>query len=138
MHLVERLIMDGHIVTLNSQQQEQMSTVGVGLEALRSSIGVIAEEKRRKIQIVCCITLARELFEFRNMDSAVSKAYVAALQNVLDHGVSSFSFYTINKIPRVLTRMMIISGQSGLRGVVHAHLFRFIHRRMSSAYSSGS
>jgi len=61
--------MDGHIVTLNSQQQEQMSTVGVGLEVLPSSIGVGVEEKRRKIQIVCCLTLARELFEFRNMDS---------------------------------------------------------------------
>ena len=41
--------MDGHIVTLNSQQQEQMSTVGVGLEALPSSVGVGVEEKRRKI-----------------------------------------------------------------------------------------
>ena len=73
-HLLDRLIMDGHIVTLKSQQKEQMTTVGVGLEAFPSSIGVAVEEKRRKIQIVYCLTLARELFEFQNTESAVSKA----------------------------------------------------------------
>jgi hypothetical protein len=31
---------------------------------------------------------ARELFDFQNTESAVSKAYVKALHSVLDHGVS--------------------------------------------------
>ena len=47
-----------------------------GLEALRvpSSIGVGVEGK---IQRACCLTLTIELFEFRNIESAVSKAYIA-------------------------------------------------------------
>jgi len=40
-------------------------------------------------------TAARELFEFKSMESVVYKVDVAALQNVLDHGVSFFL-----KLPR--------------------------------------
>jgi len=39
---------------------------------------------------------ARELFEFQNTESAVSKAYVKALQNVLDHGIKMLFIASLN------------------------------------------
>ncbi|PPR07240.1 hypothetical protein CVT26_012498, partial [Gymnopilus dilepis] len=80
--------------------------------------------KRRKVQRVCCLALcgihlgplrylgsstlvgpyiqyfentaARELFEFQNTESPVSKAYVKALENVLDHGTKVVYIASLN------------------------------------------
>ncbi|KJA24769.1 hypothetical protein HYPSUDRAFT_38427 [Hypholoma sublateritium FD-334 SS-4] len=41
-------------------------------------------------------TAARELFEFQNTDSAVSKAYVAALENVVNHGTKIVYVASLN------------------------------------------
>ncbi|KAF8200093.1 hypothetical protein BJ912DRAFT_947921 [Pholiota molesta] len=41
-------------------------------------------------------TAARELFEFQNTESAVSKAYVAALNTVLDHGTKIVYVASLN------------------------------------------
>jgi len=39
---------------------------------------------------------ARELFEFQNTESAVSKEYVKSLQNVLDHGIKMLYVASLN------------------------------------------
>jgi hypothetical protein len=81
----------------------------------QSAVGQVAQAGKRRPQRVCCLALcgihlgplrylnsssvlqpyfqyfestaARELFEFQNTENEVSKQYVKALQNVLDHRV---------------------------------------------------
>ncbi|KAF9523697.1 hypothetical protein CPB83DRAFT_862502 [Crepidotus variabilis] len=116
-HLLDRLIQDGHIVT----SQSQTLPYGSGAESFPSAIG-LAEQ--RKPQRLCCLALcgihlgplrylssstlvgpyiqyfestaARELFEFQNTESQVSKNYVKALQNVLDHGTKMLYVASLN------------------------------------------
>ncbi|KAF8969681.1 hypothetical protein BDZ97DRAFT_213140 [Flammula alnicola] len=118
-HLLDQLIKDNHIVT----SRNQTMPMGTGAEAFPSAIGV-GDTVRRKVQRVCCLALcgihlgplrylssstlvgpylqyfestaARELFEFQNTESAVSKAYVASLQNVLDHGTKILYIASLN------------------------------------------
>ncbi|KAF9076352.1 hypothetical protein BDP27DRAFT_1313189 [Rhodocollybia butyracea] len=99
-HLLDRLIRDRHIRTAKNAASEPLSDLGVSLVPLPP-------------QRVCCLclcgihlgplrylssssllqpyiqyfesTAARELFEFQNTESDVSKAYVKALQNVVHH-----------------------------------------------------
>ncbi|KAL1675823.1 hypothetical protein EV122DRAFT_217712 [Schizophyllum commune] len=103
-HLLDRLVRDGHIRTK------------------RSALGQSPSE--RPAQKVCCLALcgihlgplrylntssllqpylqyfesdaARELFEFQNTENAVSKAYVAALKNVLHHGIKMVYVASLN------------------------------------------
>ncbi|KIM37712.1 hypothetical protein M413DRAFT_448237 [Hebeloma cylindrosporum] len=148
-HLLDRLIRDGYIVTLRSDQEGEVSSgedqnserlgmtmpvpLGVGAGVFPSSISfscggeedtTTTKKKKRKVQRVCCLALcgihlgplrylssstlvgpylqyfestaARELFEFQNTESAVSKAYVAALRNVLDHGTKILYVASLN------------------------------------------
>ncbi|ESK92975.1 yml020w-like protein [Moniliophthora roreri MCA 2997] len=101
-HLLDRLIKDGHIRTVqNTVATEGLTDLGVNLIPLRP-------------QRVCCLALcgihlgplrylrssaivqpyiqyfesaaARELFEFQNTENEVSKSYVKALRNVVNNG----------------------------------------------------
>ena len=69
-HLLDRLIKDGHIVTLRNQDQNQKEEqqdlvipvgLGVGVDLLPSSIGLGVQEgerrMQRKVQRVCCLAL---------------------------------------------------------------------------------
>ena len=75
-HLLDRLIKDGHIVTLRNQDQNQNQKeeqqdlvipvgLGVGVDLLPSSIGLGVQEgerrmqrrMQRKVQRVCCLAL---------------------------------------------------------------------------------
>ncbi|KAF8801748.1 hypothetical protein BYT27DRAFT_7226663 [Phlegmacium glaucopus] len=124
-HLLNRLIQDNHIITARNQQHQQLAmSLGTGAETFLSAIGLPEEISRRSVQRVCCVALcgthlgplrylssstlvgpyiqyfestaARELFEFQNTESAVSKAYVQALQNVLDHGIKMLYIASLN------------------------------------------
>ncbi|KAF8659478.1 hypothetical protein AX16_001845 [Volvariella volvacea WC 439] len=118
-HLLDRLIRDGHIVTAQSVlAAAPPETLSPGSSVSTSTA------PPRKPQRVCCLALcgihlgplrylrnstlvqpyiqyfesaaARELFEFQNTDSAVSKAYVAALGNVVKHGVKMVYVASLN------------------------------------------
>ncbi|EAU87248.2 hypothetical protein CC1G_12689 [Coprinopsis cinerea okayama7 len=116
-HLLDRLIADKHIRT--SVEPIEVS----GADSFPSAVGVNVSPGR-KPQRVCCLALcgihlgplrylsgsslvqpyiqyfestaARELFEFQNTESAVSKAYVQALRNVLHHGVKMVYIASLN------------------------------------------
>ncbi|KAF9553354.1 hypothetical protein CPC08DRAFT_822347 [Agrocybe pediades] len=118
-HLLDRLISDNHIIT----SRNQVMPMGMGAESFPASIG-LGDSAKRKVQRVCCLALcgihlgplrylssstlvgpylqyfestaARELFEFQNTDSAVSKAYVKALENVLNHGTKMVYIASLN------------------------------------------
>ncbi|KAG2006380.1 hypothetical protein CC2G_002700 [Coprinopsis cinerea AmutBmut pab1-1] len=116
-HLLDRLIADKHIRP--SVEPIEVS----GADSFPSAVGVNVSPGR-KPQRVCCLALcgihlgplrylsgsslvqpyiqyfestaARELFEFQNTESAVSKAYVQALRNVLHHGVKMVYIASLN------------------------------------------
>ncbi|KAH6894037.1 hypothetical protein BKA70DRAFT_1439510 [Coprinopsis sp. MPI-PUGE-AT-0042] len=116
-HLLDRLISDHHIRT----QVDQVDLAGG--DTFPSSVGMTVSPTR-KPQRVCCLALcgihlgplrylssssllqpyiqyfestaARELFEFQSTESAVSKAYVKALRNVLHHGVKMVYVASLN------------------------------------------
>ncbi|RXW17278.1 hypothetical protein EST38_g8577 [Candolleomyces aberdarensis] len=116
-HLLDRLIQDKLICT----QREDASISAE--DSFPSAVG-ISMPSERKLQRVCCLALcgihlgplrylsssslvapyiqyfesaaARELFEFQDTESAVSKAYVKALHNVLDHGVKMVYIASLN------------------------------------------
>ncbi|KAJ3482644.1 hypothetical protein NLJ89_g12126 [Agrocybe chaxingu] len=99
-----------------SEATGQSEATGLGMSG--------TERRRRKVQRVCCLAMcgihlgplrylssstlvgpylqyfesnaARELFEFQNTESAVSKAYVTALQSVLDHGTKMLYVASLN------------------------------------------
>ncbi|KAG1800582.1 hypothetical protein EV424DRAFT_1474831 [Suillus variegatus] len=106
-HILDRLITDGHICT-----------------APRDSANAPGSFITRPPQRVCCLALcgihlgplrylstsslvlpyiqyfestaARELFEFQNTDSQISRDYVKALRNVLDNGVKMVYIASLN------------------------------------------
>ncbi|KAF9219410.1 hypothetical protein BS17DRAFT_717670 [Gyrodon lividus] len=113
-HLLDRLIADRHIRTaLNVDASVPASGIASGsVSALRAP------------QRICCLALcgihlgplrylstsslvqpyiqyfestaARELFEFQNTESAISKDYVRALRNVLDNGIKVVYIASLN------------------------------------------
>ncbi|KAF6742553.1 hypothetical protein DFP72DRAFT_810885 [Ephemerocybe angulata] len=116
-HLLNKLIQNGIVYT----RAEEM--VVSGGDTFPSSVGM-PKPYARKVQRVCCLALcgihlgplrylrssslvapyiqyfestaARELFEFQDTESAVSKAYVKALENVLDHGIKMVYVASLN------------------------------------------
>ncbi|KDR77909.1 hypothetical protein GALMADRAFT_1293338 [Galerina marginata CBS 339.88] len=107
------------------RQHQQALPMGTGAESFPASIGLGAGDAApRKVQRVCLLALcgihlgplrylssstlvgpylqyfestaARELFEFQNTESTVSKEYAKALQNVLDHGTKVLYIASLN------------------------------------------
>ncbi|KAF8148719.1 hypothetical protein B0H34DRAFT_207701 [Crassisporium funariophilum] len=124
-HLLDRLIHDNHIVTGRNQRSVLDTVTGAeGFPAAIGVVGGQPGGRRRKVQRVCCLALcgihlgplrylrsstlvgpylqyfesaaALELFEFQNTESAVSKAYMKALGNVLDHGTKMLYVASLN------------------------------------------
>lgn len=113
-HLLDRLIRDRHIYTSKSGQLMRSPPDASGNIAILSP----------KLQRVCCLALcgihlgplrylssstfvqpyiqyfessaARELFEFQNTESAVSKSYANALRYILDSGVKMVYVASLN------------------------------------------
>ncbi|QRV99542.1 hypothetical protein RhiJN_27561 [Ceratobasidium sp. AG-Ba] len=94
-HLIARLISDGHIRTKSNR--EAVNRVTEKSELFRQS------------RLIACAALrcvpylqwfesqaARELFEFQNTDSEVSRNYVAALSTALDHGTKFVYIASLN------------------------------------------
>ncbi|TEB27147.1 hypothetical protein FA13DRAFT_1634918 [Coprinellus micaceus] len=116
-HLMSKLVQEGVIYP---RPEELIPTGG---DTFPSAVG-LPRLSERKIQRVCCLALcgihlgplrylrsssvvapyiqyfenaaARELFEFQNTESAVSKAYVKALENVLCHGIKMVYVASLN------------------------------------------
>ncbi|KDQ49460.1 hypothetical protein JAAARDRAFT_42879 [Jaapia argillacea MUCL 33604] len=116
-HLLDRLIRDGHIRTTRSVDIVSSATVSVNPGGTTPVIGI-------QPQRVCCLALcgihlgplrylssssllqpyiqyfestaARELFDFQDTESAVSKEYVRALRNVTDHGIKMVYVASLN------------------------------------------
>ncbi|KAK0475873.1 hypothetical protein IW261DRAFT_1493422 [Armillaria novae-zelandiae] len=113
-HLLDRLLREGHLVaSFTPGEREPLSP---GIEP-----GLVVG---RKPQRICCLALcgihlgplrylstsslfqpyfqyfeseaARELFEFQNTESDVSKAYISALQNVVGHGAKMVYIASLN------------------------------------------
>ncbi|PBK59583.1 hypothetical protein ARMSODRAFT_966825 [Armillaria solidipes] len=113
-HLLDRLLREGHLVaSFTPGEQEPLSP---GVEP-----GLVAGRKKQRI---CCLALcgihlgplrylstsslfqpyfqyfeseaARELFEFQNTESDVSKAYISALRNVVGHGAKMVYIASLN------------------------------------------
>ncbi|KAJ3729015.1 hypothetical protein DFJ43DRAFT_1084315 [Lentinula guzmanii] len=110
-HLIDRLIRDRHIRTMKNAASEPISDLGTNMVPLPP-------------QRVCCLCLcgihlgplrylstssllqpyiqyfesaaARELFEFQNTESDVSKAYVQSLRNVLHNEVKMVYVASLN------------------------------------------
>ncbi|KAJ3852998.1 hypothetical protein EV368DRAFT_39790 [Lentinula lateritia] len=110
-HLIDRLIRDRHIRTAKNAASEPISDLGINMVPLFP-------------QRVCCLCLcgihlgplrylssssllqpyiqyfesaaARELFEFQNTESDVSKAYVQALRNVLHNEIKMVYVASLN------------------------------------------
>lgn len=115
-HLLDRLLKGGHIITVNST-----TTAGVAVDGVSLAEGGMPFRKPQK---VCCLALcgihlgplrylstssllqpyiqyfestaARELFDFQNTESPVSKSYIAALSNVLHHQVKMVYVASLN------------------------------------------
>ncbi|EIN03565.1 hypothetical protein PUNSTDRAFT_93924 [Punctularia strigosozonata HHB-11173 SS5] len=109
-HILDRLIRDGHIRTARSVAADRLAAAG---QSIAAGLAPGATGLESKPQRVCCLALcgihlgplrylsgssftkpyiqyfenaaAMELFEFQNTESEVSKSYVNALRNVLDH-----------------------------------------------------
>ncbi|KAK0199800.1 hypothetical protein DFS33DRAFT_1267576 [Desarmillaria ectypa] len=113
-HLLDRLLREGHLVaSFTPGEQEPLSP---GVEP-----GLVAGRKKQRI---CCLALcgihlgplrylstsslfqpyfqyfeseaARELFEFQNTESDVSRAYISALRNVVGHGTKMVYIASLN------------------------------------------
>ncbi|KAK0495685.1 hypothetical protein EDD18DRAFT_1075435 [Armillaria luteobubalina] len=113
-HLLDRLLREGHLVaSFTPGEQEPLSP---GIEP-----GLVVGRKKQRI---CCLALcgihlgplrylstsslfqpyfqyfeseaARELFEFQNTESDVSKAYISALRNVVGHGAKMVYIASLN------------------------------------------
>ncbi|KAJ8690909.1 hypothetical protein PTI98_012305 [Pleurotus ostreatus] len=115
-HLLDRLLKGGHIITVNST-----TSAGVAVDGVSLAEGGMPFRKPQK---VCCLALcgihlgplrylstssllqpyiqyfestaARELFDFQNTESPVSKSYIAALSNVLHHQVKMVYVASLN------------------------------------------
>ncbi|KAM5534128.1 hypothetical protein V8D89_012148 [Ganoderma adspersum] len=116
-HLVHRLIEDGHILT--SRSVDTLAKSAAALAAGGAAAIPTAQAQRVCLLALCGIHLgplrymktssllqpyiqyvenaaARELFEFQDTESNVSKNYVEALRNVLDHGTKVVYIASLN------------------------------------------
>ncbi|KAI0085511.1 hypothetical protein BDY19DRAFT_896356 [Irpex rosettiformis] len=118
-HLIDKLIKDGHIMTernaeIIAQAAAQVAPPGVTLPSASTT----------RTQKICCLALcgihlgplrylktssllqpyfqyfenaaARELFDFQDTESEVSKKYVKALTSVMDHGTKMVCLASLN------------------------------------------
>ncbi|KAI0742241.1 hypothetical protein C8Q80DRAFT_1108568 [Daedaleopsis nitida] len=106
-HLVDRLIEDGHILT--SRSVDTLAKTAASIAAGGAAAVPTAQAQKVCLLALCGVHLgplrylktssllqpyfqyvenasARELFEFHDTESKVSKNYVGALRNILDHG----------------------------------------------------
>ncbi|KAJ7042417.1 hypothetical protein C8F04DRAFT_76864 [Mycena alexandri] len=118
-HLLDRLIRDGHIRTGGSDVSKEPGSPGAAMPSVSSATLPPPPPQR-----VCCLALcgihlgplrylsssslvlpylqyfesaaAKELFEFQNTESEVSKAYVKALSNVVDNGTKMVYIASLN------------------------------------------
>ncbi|KAJ7786131.1 hypothetical protein B0H16DRAFT_1294458 [Mycena metata] len=118
-HLLDRLIKDGHIRTGGSDVSKEPGSPGAAVPSLSAATLPPPPPQR-----VCCLALcgihlgplrylsssslvlpylqyfesaaAKELFEFQNTESEVSKAYVKALSNVVDNGTKMVYIASLN------------------------------------------
>ncbi|KAI0632593.1 hypothetical protein C8Q77DRAFT_1058430 [Trametes polyzona] len=116
-HLVDRLIEDGHILTARSVDVLAKSAASI-------TAGGAAAVPATQAQKVCLLALcgihlgplrylktssllqpyiqyvenaaARELFEFQDTESKLSKNYIGALRNVMDHGAKVVYIASLN------------------------------------------
>ncbi|KAI0776534.1 hypothetical protein BD413DRAFT_468819 [Trametes elegans] len=116
-HLVDRLIEDGHILTSRSVDVLAKSAAAI-------APGAAAAVPTTQAQKVCLLALcgvhlgplrylktssllqpyiqyvensaARELFEFQDTESKLSKNYIGALRNVMDHGTKVVYIASLN------------------------------------------
>jgi len=115
-HILDRLIRDGHIRTGKNMSAAPLPTDGPA--------GIANDAARPVEQRICCLALcgihlgplrylsssslllpyiqyfestaARELFEFQNTENEVSKAYMGALRNVVNHGTKMVYVASLN------------------------------------------
>ncbi|KAK0186507.1 hypothetical protein F5146DRAFT_1066176 [Armillaria mellea] len=113
-HLLDRLLREGHLVASFTPGEQEPLSPGI-------DPGLVAGRKKQRIcgLALCGIHLgplrylstsslfqpyfqyfeseaARELFEFQNTESDVSKAYISALQNVVGHGAKMVYIASLN------------------------------------------
>ncbi|KAI1787100.1 hypothetical protein LXA43DRAFT_975425 [Ganoderma leucocontextum] len=116
-HLIDRLIEDGHILTARSV--DTLAKSAAAFAAGGAAAVPTAQAQRICLLSLCGIHLgplrymktssllqpyiqyvenaaARELFEFQDTESKVSKNYVGALRNVLDHGTKAVYIASLN------------------------------------------
>ncbi|KAJ6627098.1 hypothetical protein B0H10DRAFT_1995412 [Mycena sp. CBHHK59/15] len=119
-HLLDKLIQDGHIRTGGPDVSKVPNNLGVATPSTSTGPSLPAPPTQR----VCCLALcgihlgplrylsssslllpyiqyfesaaAKELFEFQNTESEVSKAYVDALRNVVDNGIKMVYVASLN------------------------------------------
>ncbi|KAI0945874.1 hypothetical protein AcV7_009996 [Taiwanofungus camphoratus] len=169
-HLVDRLIRDGHILTSRSVDilRKTAATIAPGGAPIPAS-----QAQKICFLALCGIHLgplrylktssllqpyiqyfenaaARELFEFQNTESQLSKDYAKALQNILDHGakvvyVASLNdqvvpiysgLFTAASHPRIL-RALYIDGDAYHSSDFLSNLLVLLIRIMNSGLSEG-
>ncbi|KAF8213244.1 hypothetical protein K438DRAFT_1803652 [Mycena galopus ATCC 62051] len=119
-HILDRLIRDGHIRTGGSDVSKDPGSVAAAAASTATASALPAPPPQR----VCCLALcgihlgplrylsssslllpyiqyfenaaAKELFEFQNTESEVSKLYVNALRNVVDNGTKMVYVASLN------------------------------------------
>ncbi|KAF7339796.1 hypothetical protein MVEN_01896100 [Mycena venus] len=119
-HVLDRLIRDGHIRTGGSDVSKDPGSIATAAASTATASALPAPPPQR----VCCLALcgihlgplrylsssslllpyiqyfenaaAKELFEFQNTESEVSKAYVNALRNVVDNGTKMVYVASLN------------------------------------------
>ncbi|KZT05106.1 uncharacterized protein LAESUDRAFT_242161 [Laetiporus sulphureus 93-53] len=169
-HLIDRLISDGHILTSRSVDNltKTAATIAPGGSSLSS-----VQAQRIGFLALCGIHLgplrylgtssflqqyiqyvenpaARELFEFQNTETRLSKNYVKALRNVMDHGtkmvyVASLNdqvvpiysgLFTAASHPRIL-RALYIDGDAYHSSDFLSNLLVLLIRIMDAGLSDG-
>ncbi|KAI0655807.1 hypothetical protein C8Q70DRAFT_1081590 [Cubamyces menziesii] len=116
-HLIDRLIEDGHILT--SRSVDVLAKSAATLAAGGASAMPATQAQKVCLLTLCGIHLgplrylktssllqpyiqylenaaARELFEFQDTESKLSKNYIGALRNVMDHGAKAVYIASLN------------------------------------------
>ncbi|KAI0692246.1 hypothetical protein C8T65DRAFT_669945 [Cerioporus squamosus] len=116
-HLIDRLIEDGHILT--SRSVDTLAKTAASIAAGGAAAAPTAQAQRVCLLSLCGIHLgplrymktssllqpyfqyvenasARELFEFQDTESKLSKNYAGALRNILDHGTKVVYIASLN------------------------------------------
>jgi len=169
-HLVDRLLRDGHILTSRSVDVLKKTAAAITPGA---SSAPPTQAQRICFLALCGIHLgplrylgassllqpyiqyfenaaARELFEFQNTESRLSKNYVRALRNVMDHGTKTVYIASLNDQvvpiysglftaaahPRIL-RALYIDGDAYHSSDFLSNLLVLLIRVMNSGLSDG-